>query len=75
MYDKISQHYGQTKYRTSGMALFKIDAPFDVEQIEIIAKIDHEDYPTVQSSTIAYRGNYIKIFAFSYNLDRPSHPT
>lgn len=62
MYDKISQHYGQTKYRTSGMALFKIDAPFDVEQIEIIAKIDHEDYPTVQSSTIAYRGNYIRIF-------------
>ena len=44
------------------MALFKIDAPFDVEQIEIIAKIDHEDYPTVQSSTIAYRGNYIRIF-------------
>ena len=50
------------------MALFKIDAPFDVEQIEIIAKIDHEDYPTVQSSTIAYRGNYIIIFAFPYNL-------
>ena len=50
------------------MALFKIDAPFDVEQIEIIAKIDHEDYPAVKSSTIAYRGNYIIIFAFSYNL-------